>query len=247
MAFDRNTWRAQTRQIIEELASNPVGVMAQARASTLYSFLLASTIPPIAATYTTDPAAVIAVLIDVAGPSGAKLIANLGQHGYAGRDAIAIAAEESQRPELAPAYDQIAKKLGVIAMAEQALAQANQPTVLAQLRGELRQLDRISSAGVNIRIEQSGGVNLGANNSIGRIGEIVGGNKISGEIPEAPSIPEVMDTISDRRQHVINAHSKRLQLLEMQAARSGYNTPPEVLAEIDSIRAEIARLMREQE
>ena len=247
MPFDLDTWRAQTRQIVEAFASDPISVIARARASTLYGFLLGSTIPPIVAAYTSDPSSVIAVLIDTAGPSGAKLIANLGQHNYAGTNIIAVAVAEAQRPELAPAYEQIAKKLGVIAMAEQALAQANQPAVLAQLRVELGQQDHRSFSGASIRVEQSGGVNFGIGNTIGPVGEIVAGNKLSGGTHGDHGAPELMGTMRDHRQHLIDTHSKRLRILETQAARSGYSAPPEVLTEIEAIRAEIARLQREQE
>lgn len=247
MPFDLDTWRAQTRQIVEVFARDPDGTIAQTRASTLYGFLLGSMMPPIVATYTNDPSGVIQVLIDTAGAVGAQLIVNLGQHSYGTANVIALAVQEAQRPEFAPAYKEIAKKLGTIPMAEQALAQANQQVALARLRAELQQLDRKAGVGANIRIEQSGGVNLGFGNRIGDIGEMIGGNKVFGGAQAHHSAAEVMDTVRDHRNRLIDTHTQRLRILEMHVARSGYNTPPEVQTEIDAIRVEIEQLQREQE
>lgn len=39
---------------------------------------------------------------------------------------------------------------------------------------------------------------------------------------------------------ILNAKQKRLEQLELRAARAGINTPPEVTVEIDDLRKEIA-------
>ena len=47
---------------------------------------------------------------------------------------------------------------------------------------------------------------------------------------------------TDERAHLeqlLDVHNKRLHVLEVEAARKGYNTPPEVHTEIADIRAQI--------
>jgi hypothetical protein len=202
--------------------------------------------PPIVAAYPIDPSGVIQVLIDAAGALAAQLIANLGRHGYDNANTLAVAVAEAQRPAFAPAYHAMAKALDTITMAEQELAQANQPAALARLRAELRQLDRGSFGDASIHIEQSGGVNLGVGNSVGTIGTIIGSDTMRGGSQSRGGAPDVIGMARDHRQELVAAHTRRLHILEMQVARLGYNTPPEVLTEIDAIRTELVQLQRGQ-
>jgi hypothetical protein len=96
-------------------------------------------------------------------------------------------------------------------------------------------------------VEQSGGINFGTGNTIERIGDIVGGDKIGGDkvlgdkhVHFGALLPA--DTGPDHIQRLIDLNTRRLRVLEEQAARGGYNARPEVLTEIEDIRAEIARL-----
>lgn len=101
-------------------------------------------------------------------------------------------------------------------------------------------------------VEQSGGINFGSGNRIGSIGDIVAGDKVMGDkvlgdkivgsregdygaLPAGSSEPEHIRRLIDRL-------TRRLRVLEEQAASAGYGARPEVLTEIVEIRAEIARL-----
>lgn len=50
-----------------------------------------------------------------------------------------------------------------------------------------------------------------------------------------------MPTSRDHIEKLIDAHTRRLQELELRAATLGSNAPPEVLSEIEDIRVEIAK------
>ena len=133
---------------------------------------------------------------------------------------------------------------------------------LAKLRAALRQPERAhtqdisGNAQVGVAIagnvqgpvtHQSGGVNLGSGNTIDKIGDIVAGDKIAGDKVQGDKhvhfgAPRPADTGPDHIQRLLDLHTRRLRVLEEQATRTGYNTQPEVLTEIDDIRAEIARL-----
>ncbi len=247
MPFERDTWRAQTQQIINAWACDPATALARGRASTFYSFLLGTPMPPIVAAYAIDPSGVIHTLIDAAGAVASQLITNLGAQCYSDTNVIAVAVAEAQRPEFAPAYRKMANVLDIITLAEQELAQANQPTALAQLRAELRQGEREVFRDAGIHIEQSGGVNLGAGNSIGTIGTIIGANNTFGGFQLPSGAPNGLGMAREHRQGLVAAHTNRLRILETQMARLGYNTPPEVLTEIEAIRAQLAQLQRDQD
>lgn len=121
----------------------------------------------------------------------------------------------------------------------------------------------------NITHQQSGGINLGTGNRIEQIGDVVAGDKhvtegprMSGSInahrdvniatnqtinnaatddrPVDPSQPA--ESNPEHVQQLIELNTRRLRVLEVQSAHSGYNARPEVLTEIGDIRAEIARL-----
>ena len=162
------------------------------------------------------------------------------------RQAIAALAAlpEMQRPLQA----QLAAK-------ERALA-AVQPASAPGARSHTQTIGDDAQVGVAIsgdvhgpvtHVEQSGGVNFGAGNTIKRIGDIVGGDKIGGDKVQGDKhvhfgAPRPADTSPDHLQRLIDINTRRLRVLEEQAARGGYSARPEVLTEIDDIRAEVARL-----
>jgi hypothetical protein len=99
---------------------------------------------------------------------------------------------------------------------------------------------------------QTGGINFGSGNTIGSIGDVVAGDKIGGDKVSGDKVmgdkvinygaPRPADTAPEHLRRLIELHTRRLRVLDEQATRAGYNARPEVLNEIDDIRAEIARL-----
>lgn len=278
MAFDLAVWRAESQQIITDFAQDPRAALARAGTNTLYGMLLGSTILPVVAAYTADPKSAMAALLGATGGLGANLIANLVQQKYDGANGLAIATQEAQAAELTPVYGKMAEALQVVPIAERALADAGQITMLEQLRAELRQLQAPSRShnqtisgnarvGMAIagdvhgnisHVQQSGGINLGSGNTFGQLGDLVAGDKVmrdkvSGnkivnqhrlasdstdlDIGSAPATVE-----PDRIRALINKHTRRLQILEEQAATFGRNVRPEVQTEIEDIQYELARL-----
>jgi hypothetical protein len=73
-------------------------------------------------------------------------------------------------------------------------------------------------------------------------GDKFGGDKVMGDKVINYGAPRSADTNPAHVQRLLDLHTKRLRVLEEQAARTGYNARPEVLTEIEDIRAEIARL-----
>jgi hypothetical protein len=267
MAFDLAAWRAETQQTVADFARDPRAALARAATNTLYSMLLGSTILPVVAAYATEPTAALAALIGVAGGLGSNLVANLIQQKYDGANGLAIATQEAQDAELAPIYQKLAQELQVIPLAERALTDAGQMAVLEQLRTELRELNaasrthnqaisgnaRVGTAiagdvhGNISQVQQSGGVNFGSGNTISRMGDVVAGDKVAGDKVLGDKIlhygaPKPADTGPAHIGRLVDMHTRRLRVLEEQAARSGYNVRPEVQTEIDDIRAEVARL-----
>lgn len=267
MAFDLAVWRAETQQIISDFAHDPRAALARAGTNTLYGMLLGSTLLPLVAAYASDPKAALATLFGVVGGLGGNLVANLVQQKYDGANALAVATREAQETELAPVYQKLAQELQVIPLAEQALTNAGQTAMLEQLRAELRRLNTPSrthnqtisgNAQVGVAIagdvhggithtQQSGGVNFGSGNTIERTGDVVAGDKVAGDKVMGDKImnygaPKPADTGPEHIRHLIDQHTRRLRVLESQAAATGYNVRPEVQNEIEDIRAELARL-----
>jgi hypothetical protein len=179
MAFDLALWREEVQQTVNDFARDPKLAMAAAGVNTVYGFLLGSTMLPVVAAYATDPKSTIAALIGVAGSLGANLIANLAQRKYDNVNIITVAAEEAQNTDLASAYEVIAQQVEIFRIAEEALSQARQTDILAQLRDELHQLGLASSlAGATINIHQSGGINFGVNTNINEMGDVIAGDKV---------------------------------------------------------------------
>lgn len=54
--------------------------------------------------------------------------------------------------------------------------------------------------------------------------------------------PRPADTNPDHLCRLIDISTRRLRVLEEQATRFGYRAPPEIVTEMEDIRAEIARL-----
>lgn len=94
---------------------------------------------------------------------------------------------------------------------------------------------------------QSGGVNCGSGNTITNSGDVFGGDKVQGDkVMGNKNInygaPRPADTSPDHIQRLLDLHTRRLRVLEQQAAITGLNVRPEVQIEIEDLRAEIARL-----
>jgi hypothetical protein len=272
MGFDLAAWRAETQQIITDFVADPRAALTRAGTDMLYGMLLGSTILPVVAAYATDPKAALAALFGVAGGLGGNLVANLVQQKYDGANALAVATQDAQKAELAPLYQKLAQELQIIPLAEQALADAGQIALLEQLRAELRQLSAAGrihiqtisgSAQVGVAVsgdvhggishtQQSGGVNFGTGNTIEKIGDVVAGDKVAGDKVLGDKVsgdkvinygaPKPADTGPEHIHRLIDQHTRRLRVLENQAAAFGYNVRPEVQTEIEDIRAELARL-----
>jgi len=93
---------------------------------------------------------------------------------------------------------------------------------------------------------QTGGIDFGTAR-IGSMGDVVAGDKIGSDKVMGDKVinygaPRPADTKPAHLQRLIELHTRRLRVLEEQATRAGHNARPEVLIEIDDIRAEIARL-----
>lgn len=89
---------------------------------------------------------------------------------------------------------------------------------------------------------QTGGINLGSGNTISNTGDIFGGDKVMGNKTVNYGAPHPADTSPVHLRRLIDLHTRRLRVLEEQAALTGINTRPEVQTEIEDIRTEIARL-----
>lgn len=267
MPFDLATWRAETQQIVTDIARDPQAALARAGTNTLYGMLLGSTILPVVATYAADPNGALVALMGVAGGLGANLIANLVQRKYDDANALALATQEAQQGPLAPLYQKLAEELGVVPLAERALADAGQTEALAQLREEIRRMSAPSrthnlSIGQNAQVgtaiagdvhgnitstQQSGGVNFGSGNTIKKMGDVVAGDKVAGDKVQGDKVvhygaPKPADTGPEHTRGQIDVLTRRLRVLEQQAAIFGYNVRPEVSMEIDDIRLQIAQL-----
>jgi hypothetical protein len=165
MLFSLDTWRAEVRARIADLARDPRGALQRAGVDTIYGFLLGSTLLPVAAAAAHDPGSAIVALTGVVGSVGANLVSNLVQKRYDGPDAAAVIAAEATDPALAPAYAKLVAELDVLALAQAELA--GHTELLQRLDDELRRLGPAGPfAGATIRIEQSGGVNLGVGAAI---------------------------------------------------------------------------------
>ena len=238
MPFDLQQWRNDAHQLVADFARDPRGTLRGAGVTSLYGFLLGSTLLPVVAAYATDPGTAIIAASDVVGGVGAGLLTNIMQKRYDDANALALAVQDAQMPELAPAYEAIAKKLNIFPLAEQALAQAGQADVLTELRDELRRLGKAGQfSNASIRIEQSGGINFGVGNTIGSVGDVFDGDKYVHFGAPSPASTEAMHV-----QRLIDINTNRLKVLEQQAAHFGNYAPPHILTEIDTMRLEIARL-----
>ena len=267
MPFDLTSWRAETQKIIAEHARDPQAALARAGTNTLYGMLLGSTILPVVAAYANDPNGALVTLMGVAGGLGADLIANLVQRKYDDANVLALTTQEAQNNELAPLYKKLAEELEIVPLAERALADAGQTAALAQLREEIKRMNvpgrthnqtitgnaQVGTAiagdmhGNITSTQQSGGVNFGSGNTIKKMGDVVAGDKVSGDKVLGDKIlnysaPKPADTGPEHTRAQIGTLTRRLRVLEQQAAIFGYNVRPEVSMEIDDIRLQIARL-----
>jgi len=182
MPFDIMQWQNDVRQHVTQFAKDPKGALARAGTTSVYGFLLGSTMLPVVAAYAVDPKTAIMTLLGIVGGIGGNLVANLAQQKYDRANVIAIAAAEIDDPESAAAYEAIAQAISVIPLADQALRQAEQVVILEQLHEELRQHGKTGLfAGANISVQQSDGVNFGIGTTIGQTGDIMLGDTIAGD------------------------------------------------------------------
>jgi hypothetical protein len=143
MAFEIEQWKDEIRHRVAEIAADPTGALQRAGAKSLYGLLLGSTMLPVIAAYTTDPATAMSALIGIAGGLGANLAANLIQRKYDDTEPVVVVVDEAENPNLAPAYEHLARETGVFPMAAEALTRAGQIAVLEQLRAELARLGKL--------------------------------------------------------------------------------------------------------
>ncbi len=182
MPFTLNQWRSEVRQLVADFARDPQGTLHRSGVTSVYGFLLGSTILPVVAAAATDSGSAIVVLSSVVGGVGANLVAHIVQQTYDAATVIRVAAEEAQQDDLAPAYAAIAKEMELLPLAEQMLAQAGQTTVLEQLRADVQRLGNTGQfAGASMQVEQSGGITFGIGTRIGQMGDVVAGDKVGGD------------------------------------------------------------------
>jgi hypothetical protein len=163
----------------------------------------------------------------------------------------------SRQQVVAEAIAQIAASDTAVAAELTALAQA-----LAQLkshsggRSHTQNISGNAQVGVAIagdvhggisHVQQSGGINLGSGNTFGQLGDLVAGDKVAGDKVSGDKIvdygaPKPADTGPEHIRALIDRHTRRLRVLEQQAATFGYSVRPEVQNEIEDIQRELARL-----
>ena len=136
MLFSLDTWRAEVRARIADLARDPRGALQRADVDTIYGFLLGSTLLPVAAA-AHDPGSAIVALTGIVGNVGANLVSNLVQKRYDGPDAAAVIAAEATDPALAPAYAKLVAELDVLALVKAELA--GHTELLQRLDDELQE------------------------------------------------------------------------------------------------------------
>lgn len=167
---------------------------------------------------------------------------------------IAIGALAALPEAQQPLHDQLAQKERELAALQQA-GGATPPsgrTHTQHISGNAQVGTAIAGDvhGPVTNTQQSGGVNFGSGNRIGVLGDFVGGDKVQGDKVQGDKIthygaygtPPPADTSPEHLRLLIELHTRRLRVLETQAARTGYNARPEVVNEIEEIQAEIARL-----
>jgi hypothetical protein len=290
MAFSISQWRDEVQQHFAYFVADPKGSLARAGITSVYGFLLGSTMLPVINAYASDPASTLAVLASVVGSIGGNLLANLAEKRYVSLTPHAILAEDTVRDKYAEEFGAIAKKLDVFPTAEHLLHDAGQIATLEALRKELQQRELLGQfANTHIQVEQSGGVNFGIGNTIGETGDIVHGDKNAGNTylsigPQvqapitsgrdtnirtnvtpsqkrkqsappvrvrraAPSSSqreagEIQDIDNDRDhiQKLLSEHTRRLHTLELRAAKTGNDTPADVVNEIEDLRQKIRHL-----
>ena len=187
-------------------------------------------------------------------------------HGWLGRDADAAddLRKLERQPESASRQQIVAEAVAQIAARDTAVAAELDAFVraIADLKGGAAGRTHTQTIGGNAQVgvavsgdvhggithtQQSGGINFGSGNKIDQIGDIVAGDKIAGDKVLGDKIlnygaPKPADTGPEHVQRLIDLHTRRLRVLEEQAARTGFNVRPEVQTEIEDIRGEIARL-----
>lgn len=143
MAFELDQWKDHVRRLVAEIAADPAQALQRAGTTSLYTLLLGSTMIPVISAYLTEPATTISTLVAFAGGLGANLAANLIQRKYDDQQQTTVVVQEAQDPNLAPAYEFLARQIGVFGLAAEALNRAGQAAVLDRLRDELAQLGKL--------------------------------------------------------------------------------------------------------
>ncbi|NJO82652.1 MAG: hypothetical protein HC828_07385 [Blastochloris sp.] len=181
MAFDLDQWKASIQHLVDNIVADPERALQRAGTTSLYTLLLGSTMLPVINAYAVDPATTMSALIGLAGGLGANLAANLIQRKYDDQQPTAIVIQEAQDPILAPAYELLAREIGVFAIAAEALTKAGQLTVLDQLRAELSHFGKLNLLpSNNVAAHQAGTGNAIGGISSGSTGPTVSGSVSSG-------------------------------------------------------------------
>ena len=90
-------------------------------------------------------------------------------------------------------------------------------------------------------------MNFGSGNTFGQMGDVVAGDKVAGDKVAGDKIvhygaPRPAETGPEHTRAQIDTLTRRLRVLEQQAALFGYNVRPEVTMEIEDLQRTIARL-----
>ena len=130
------------------------------------------------------------------------------------------------------------------------------PDLDANLRAGLEQALRKLEAGIapaNTTV-QSGGVNFGQGNTIGSVGDVIGGDKVAGDkiqgnkivygsgSEQLPAIEDLDPNDTAQVQKMFDVRRKRLNALQLQAARYGIDAPVHITLEIEQLEGEVERL-----
>lgn len=263
MPFDLARWREMVRHDIELFAADPVQVLHDAGVASLYGFLLGSAVFPVAVAYSLDAQSTLATLMSVIGGVGSNLVANWVQNKHDRVRTYVTAVEESQQPQLAPIYDAIAKQVNIFPLANQALRQAGHSAMVERLLAELQQYGKLDQyLGQQPHFQQAGSLNVAHSTNYGpTIGSISGtgqtfiatnqtlSNITNSSLPPSThsndGISQSQGYPKDDTEHkrkVLMELTRRLQLLQRQAAQKGMNTPPEIEIEIEDLTIQIEQL-----
>lgn len=269
MPFDLLQWKLQVHKDVERFARDPLSTLSRAGITSVYGFLLGSTIFPIAIAHATDPSTAIAALVGISSGLRSNLLANWIQTKYDQTQVYSVAVSEAQQPELAPLYDAIAQATNVFPMAIQSLNTEGRLEYVQHLHAELKRYGKLEIYLSKLSdIQQSGSSNIQGSTVSNNRGPVIGSvqsgrdTMMGGNIyinygrddnssSRSPLHNSHKDSslvnIHENREHLqelLMRHMSRLRVLELQGATFGVSVPPHVTTEIADIRAEIVRIQQ---